>query len=212
MDSRRLSGGTVADRPAALKKSMQVDRQDHIDLCGRLIPLDDPRNHVNPDVPSLQHNQSVTMADLPAQKTSTSVILTDEPAVYDNSMLQKRAERNYQTALLRLQKAIPKSTSACLSNFKFPEFDGTVSIESEAQRLEDAIEQLIAVIEGKEKSESSITQKVKSTVKKWFLSSYPFAQLFLKLSKDAASVFAEVIVFTDSSCQFSVLMLSSAPV
>ena len=152
------------------------------------------------------------MAELLVQQTSTSVIFTDEPAVYDTSMLQKRAERNYQAALLRLQKAIPKSTSACLSNFKFPEFDGIASVESEAQRLEDAIERLITMIEGKEKSESSNMQKVKATVKRWFLASYPFAQLFLKLSRDASSVFAKVHGFTDSSCHFSVPMLSSAPV
>lgn len=158
----------------------------------------------------LQHNEGATMADQLAEHTSTSVILAEEPAIYSTSMPQKRAEKNYQAALFRFQKAIPKSTSARLSDFKFPEFDSTVAVESEAQRLEDAIDRLIAIIEGKEKSNMSNMQKVRTTVKRWFLSTYPFTQLFLKLSRDSASVFSQVDVFIDSRCHFSVPMLSSA--
>lgn len=110
--------------------------------------------------------------------SSTAVICIDE-----------RSRRDYQCALLRLNKVIGDSVSSRLRQVAFPEFHGDIPLTAGLDQLEEGIEQLITLVNGTtQTSNLTTTQKVKYTVKRWFQSSYPFAQLFLTIAKEGANV------------------------
>jgi hypothetical protein len=101
---------------------------------------------------------------------------------------QRRAERNFQAAIHRLQDALPKESCTRLGTYKFPSLDSSASVELGSQELETAMERFIDSMDQKAKEQiKTRAQKVKSLVKRWFCASYPFTELLMTVAKEASS-------------------------
>ena len=102
---------------------------------------------------------------------------------------QQRTRQNYQNAVRRLQEVLFKESYFRLDpRHEFWRFDTMVSVESGAEQLDIAIDELIKVVEHKTQMRSnSRVQIVKDIVKQWAISSLPFVALFLKIGQDASN-------------------------
>lgn len=102
---------------------------------------------------------------------------------------QRRAQRNFQAAIHRLQDVLPKDSCARLGKYKFPTLDASASVESGCEELETAMENFIDSMDQKAKDQAkSRSQRIKGMVKRWFCASYPFAELLMTVAKEASSV------------------------
>jgi hypothetical protein len=101
---------------------------------------------------------------------------------------QRRAERNFQAAIHRLQDTLPKESCTRLGTYRFPSLDASASVELGSQELETAMEQFINSMDQKAKEQTNTgAQKFKSVVKRWFCASYPFTELLMTVAKEASS-------------------------
>jgi len=99
----------------------------------------------------------------------------------------QRAAENFKTALLELQQTIPKDTCSRISQITFPTFGHVDSVDDNAGKLEDALEQLIhARTEIAKKG--GHRRKAKNAMIRFFQVSYPFTTLFLTVAKEASAV------------------------
>lgn len=92
-----------------------------------------------------------------------------------------RSEEDYKNAACALQKVIRKEIA---TKTAFPDFTVISGTEERARTLVDVVEKLI-----QERNEQRAKEYgVGDIVIGWFRASYPFANLFLTVLKDGASV------------------------
>jgi hypothetical protein len=98
-----------------------------------------------------------------------------------------RAEQNFSDATKRLLGVIPKETRASLGKISPPDFDHFENVDEKASELEGFVEKLIQARKELSK-EPNRKEKIESVALSWFRASYPFASLFLAISKEGANV------------------------
>jgi hypothetical protein len=103
------------------------------------------------------------------------------------SGIEAKARRNFQNAVVALQEAVPKETRTSLEQIKVTEFNNTSSIDSAAAEIDEMMEQIVSGME-KQRLGGSRTHRVKENLKRYFQSSFHFAQIFLMVAKDASAV------------------------
>ena len=104
-----------------------------------------------------------------------------------SSPRQQRAAEKFKVAALQLEQTIPKDTSSRIDHISFPTFDHIDSIEDNAGKLEDALEELIHTRAEVEKK-GGRRKNAKNAMIHFFQASYPFATLFLTVAKEASAV------------------------
>jgi hypothetical protein len=97
---------------------------------------------------------------------------------------QLRSERNFQNAVTHLREVLPKELCVRLL-LDFPNLKEGTSVDVGATQLETCMEQFIVTMD--RKIESNAQKKVKTIVTKFFVSSYPFAKVFLLFAKEFSS-------------------------
>ena len=111
------------------------------------------------------------------------------------SPLRVRAEEAFATASSHLQTVI-KEISEPLAQIKFPSFDLLDNLDDRAKVLENTLEGLL-----QSRKELAINQHGKKKAKEvligWFRASYPFANLFLQLTKEAFIAVERTCFITD---------------
>jgi hypothetical protein len=95
-----------------------------------------------------------------------------------------RSERNFQNAVTRIREILPKELCVRLC-LDFPTLEEGTLVDEGAMQLETCMEQFILTMDSSSKSNAQ--KKVKSIVTKFFVSSYPFAQVFLLVAKEFSS-------------------------
>jgi hypothetical protein len=101
--------------------------------------------------------------------------------------LMARAETGLRGAIEELQNLLPKDARACIGQISFPEFGAANSTQENAAKLEHAIEKLIDVRKEK-KLQRQGGERVKEYLRKWYRATYPFATIFLAVTKEASAV------------------------
>jgi hypothetical protein len=104
-----------------------------------------------------------------------------------HSIYRTRAERNFKSAALHLQDAIPKKTCVRLGQISFRDFDEIDDIEKKLGDLETALEQFVETRSQLRKNEGR-RKKFENVMLSWFRASYPFANLFLAVAKEGSAV------------------------
>ena len=97
----------------------------------------------------------------------------------------QRAAENFKTALLELQQTIPKDTCSRISQITFPTFGHVDSVDDNAGKLEDALEQLIHA-RTEIANKGGHRRKIKNAMIRFFQASYSFITLFLTIVKASA--------------------------
>jgi len=101
-----------------------------------------------------------------------------------SSTPKSRAEKELLEAIETLQNALPKDARTYLGQISFPRFEDPSAVEDNAAELEVAIDKLISARDGITLNPNGVA-RVKDVVLKWYRASYPFANLFLGIAKDA---------------------------
>jgi hypothetical protein len=101
-----------------------------------------------------------------------------------SSTPKSRAEKELLEAIETLQNALPKDARTYLGQISFPRFEDPSAVEDNAAELEVAIDKLISARDGITLNPNGVA-RVKDVVRKWYRASYPFANLFLGIAKDA---------------------------
>jgi len=104
-----------------------------------------------------------------------------------SSPRRRRAEEFFKAAVLRLERTMPKDTSARIGQVTFPNFNNIDGVEDKAGKLEDTLEKLIQARTELGKKESR-RKRVEDVMVNLFRASYPFANLLLTVAKDGSAV------------------------
>ena len=112
----------------------------------------------------------------------------------DHEPAQRPAEREFRLAAQRLQNVISQDTREKLLQIEFPDFTTLVSVDQGVETLTRAMEQFIKIMQDHQEKLVARSGTLLEVVKRWFRSSYPFAQLFLAVMKDGSST--SVLSFT----------------
>ena len=83
---------------------------------------------------------------------------------------------------------MPKTTTAQLQMVVIPNFDAFATVEERVAALEKCLDTFLMSRKDYLANQSRM-QVVKSTVLRWFRDSYPFAELLLGVTKEAAAVY-----------------------
>jgi hypothetical protein len=105
------------------------------------------------------------------------------------SIRRINADMRYDSAvleLLELHQAIPKSTQTRLAKVSYPTPQQQDTVSDRTKVLERAIDDVLQYYSLKDQQKE---KRISEIVLGWFRASYPFANIFLRLTKDGASVF-----------------------
>ena len=97
------------------------------------------------------------------------------------------AQEDLQSAIQSLQSSLSKATRKNIGAVSFPSLSTSKSIDENASDLEAAIDNLLE-LQDKEKFSPTGGDKVKQYVRRWYRATYPFADLILRVSRDASQV------------------------
>jgi hypothetical protein len=97
-----------------------------------------------------------------------------------------KADESFKQAAAKLKDTITRSSRKHLETLRFPHFQESASLSSEAQALGELLESFNQLRDSR-KQDQSLSNRAASIVQRWFRASYPFAKFFLGLAKDASS-------------------------
>ena len=100
-----------------------------------------------------------------------------------------RVIRSFKAAANLLRKSLPKESCRRLSGITFPDFEKSDNFETKVLELKGTLDMIIQA-RSVPKSDLEKTKNVGDLVLGWFRASYPFASLFLSISKEGSSVSA----------------------
>jgi hypothetical protein len=120
------------------------------------------------------------------------------------TLLRARAEQRFKSAVRTLTNSIPTEINARLGQLSPPNFEHVATVGLKAAELETFLENFVQVRADAAKDPKR-KKKFEGVVLSFFKASYPFASLFLAITKEGASAvhsqFLESLLKEDSCGQ-----------